>query len=171
MKRLSYPLIAILAMVLLLTACGGSPKARSRDMVNYLPEDIGEWKLADRTELLTSTITSMGHITLSYEGPNDAIAYIVVEAHPSDDAANVAMVTRERELQLDGLTLEADRAPEQTTAQIAQADRVRYALLHEGDLIVEIDTIAAEGEDPVSDDDFAALLDAVRAGLALTVED
>jgi hypothetical protein len=161
----------MLALALLVSACGGSPKARARDMVTYLPEEIGEWELADRTELLTSTITSMGHITLSYEGPDDAIAYIVVEAHPSEDAADVAMVSRERELQLDGLTLEADRAPQQTTAQLAQTDRVRYALLKEGDLVVEIDAIAAEGEDPVSDDNFAALLDAVRGGLAMTVED
>lgn len=171
MKRLSYLLSAMLALALLVTACGGSPKARARDMVNYLPEDIGEWALNERTELLTSTITSQGHITLSYEGPDDAIAYIVVEAHPSDDAADVAMVTRERELQLDGLALEDDRVPQQTTAQLAQTGRVRYALLHEGDLVVEIDAIAAEGEDPVSDENFAALLDAVRAGLALAVEE
>ncbi len=171
MKRLSTLLITLAALALLVSACGGSPKARARDMVTYLPEDIGEWELAERTELLSSTITSMGHITLSYEGPDGALAYIVVEAHPSDDAADVAMVTRERGLRLDGLTLEADRAPQQATAQIAQTDRVRYALLHEGDLVVEIDAIAAEGEDPVSDENFAALLDAIRVGLALTAEE
>ncbi len=169
MRRLSYYLIALLALALAVSACGTSPKNRARDLVRYLPEEIGEWELDERTELLTSTITSRGHITLTYEGPDDALAFIVIEAHPSVDAADVAALDRERALLLDGLVLEADRVAQQATAQIAQTERARIALFHEDDITVEVNTLAAEGEDPVSDDDFAALLDAVRVGLAQVV--
>lgn len=166
MRRLRYYLIALLALTLTVSACGTGPKDRARDLVQYLPEEIGAWELDERTELLTSTITSRGHITLAYEGPDDALAFIVIEAHPSVDAADVAALERERTLLLDGLAFEADRAPQQATAQIAQTERARIALFHEDDITVEVNTLAAEGEDPISDDDFTALLDAVRVGLA-----
>ncbi|NLX09389.1 MAG: hypothetical protein GXY36_07010 [Chloroflexi bacterium] len=161
MKRLSV--LLLVGVLLGLAACGPSPREEASDFVRYLPDEIGEWELDDgaTTELLSSTITSMGHVILQYEGPDDALAYIVVEVYPSEDAAEVAMVDRERLLRLSGLTLEADRAG-QPTAQVAQTETARLAVIQEGKFVVEVDALAAEGEDPVSEEAFAELLSIAR---------
>lgn len=170
MKRL---VSILLLAALVLAACGTSPKERTKEFLKYMPAEIGEWEQDDgeTVQLLSSTVSSMGHVTLVYEGPDDALAYIVIEVHPGDDAAEVAAMSRERELRLQGLVFDADRAPQMVTAQVAQTDRVRYALMQEGSIVVEIDTLAAEGEDPVSDELFQSLLDAVRAAFAKVLED
>ena len=170
MKRAS--LILLIALVLLvsavLTACGTSPRARADDFVKYLPAEVGDWERDDRqtVKLLASTIANRGHVTMVYEGADDALAYIVVEAHPSADAAEVALATRERELLLDGLTLERDRAPQRATALVGHTSRVGYALFREDTVVVEINTIADDEETPVSEEAFDELLTMVRNAFA-----
>ncbi len=161
-------IILLIALVTLagavLTACGTSPRARADDFVKYLPAEVGDWERDDRqtVRLLTSTIANRGHVTMVYEGADDALAYIVVEAHPSADAAQVAFVSRERELRLDGLVLDRDRVPQKATATVAQTTLVRYALFQEATIVVEINAIAADEETPVSDEAFDELLTMVR---------
>jgi hypothetical protein len=170
-KRVSLLLLAVL---LLLVACGPSPKSRASEFVKYLPEERGSWERNDdeTVELLNSTVTSKGHVTLQYAGPDDALAFIVVEAHPTQDAADVAVATREREFLLMGLELEANRAPQQVTAQIGQTERVRYALLEDDAVVIEIDAIAdADAEEPVSDEAFDELLAMVRDAYTRLLED
>lgn len=170
MKRASALLLIALIVLLsaLLTACGSSPRARADDLVAYLPAEVGDWERDDRetVKLLASTVASKGHVTMVYEGPDDALAYIVVEAHPGVDAAQVAFVTRERELRLDGLALDRDRAPQRATATVGQTALVRYALFQEETIVVEINAIAAAEDTPVSDEAFDELLTMVRNAYA-----
>lgn len=174
MKLAKYSLLLVLIVALsaLLSACGSSPKAKADKLAKYLPEEIGEWERDDgeTAKLLNSTVSNKGHITMLYEGPDDALGYIVLEAHPSEDMAEVTLVTRQRELLLQGLALERNRKPQQATADVAQTDRVRYALFQENNYTVEINTIVENDAKPVSDDAFEALLDAVRAAF-VAVED
>ena len=53
---------------------------------------------------------------------------------------------------------------------MAQSDRVRYALLREGNTVIEIDAIAAEGEAPISDEAFEDLLFMVRNAFVRVAE-
>ncbi|MEW6577977.1 MAG: hypothetical protein AB1435_02165 [Chloroflexota bacterium] len=162
-------LIALIALVsALLTACGTSPRARADDFVTYLPAEVGDWERDDgeTVKLLASTVASKGHVTMVYTGADDALAYIVVEAHPGADAAEVAYVTRERELRLDGLALDKDRAPQKATATVGQTALVRYALFQEETIVVEINAIAAAEDTPVSDEAFDELLTMVRNAYA-----
>ena len=148
----------------LIAGCSGSPRERTKEFAKYLPEEVGEWERNDdeTVELLASTVTNKGHITLFYEGPDDAVAYIVIETHPSEDAAEVAITSRTRDLLMQGLTFDTDRKPPQASASVAQHGRARYALFQEEEIVVEIDVLAAEEDTPVSDEAFNALLTAVR---------
>jgi len=111
--------IALIVLVgAALAACKPSPKARADEFVRYLPGEVGDWEREDKdtVKLLSSTITNMGHVIMIYEGADDAIAYITVEAHPSIDSAELALTNRERELLLDGLELDKDRQPPKAAA-------------------------------------------------------
>ncbi|NLF77509.1 MAG: hypothetical protein GX573_17590 [Chloroflexi bacterium] len=163
MKRAGLFLITALAVVL--AACGPSPKARADEFLKLLPPETENWERDDgeTVQLLSSTVSSKGHAILQYTGPEDALAYVVVEAHPTDDAAGVAMADRQRLLLLQGLTFDADRAPQQATAQVAQTDRVWYALFQEGTVVVEINVLqAVDAEEPLSEEVLGELLAMVR---------
>ncbi len=163
MKRASLFFVAALAVVL--AACGPSPKARADDFLKYLPQETESWERdeGETVQLLSSTVSSKGHIILQYEGPEDALAYVIVEAYPTEDAAQVAITDRERLLLLDGLELEADRAPQQATARVARSERVWYALFQERTVVVEINVLqAADADEPVSEDALDELLTMVR---------
>ena len=169
MKRAGLFLILVLAVVL--AACGPSPKARSDEFLKFLPEETDSWERDDdaTAQLLSSTVASKGHIILQYEGPEDALAYIVIEAYPTEDAANVAITDRERILLLQGLEFEADRAPQQATAQVAQTDRAWYALFQENTVVVEINVLPAlDADEPLSEEELAELLVMVRNAYART---
>lgn len=175
MKRTTIILLVLIAAlgVMALAGCGASPKARADEFAKYLPETVVEWERDDgeTVKLLSSTVTSKGHITMIYEGADDAIAYLVIEAHPSEDAAEVAAVARERELLLQGLELDKNREPQMATALVAQTERVRYALFQEELITVEINAIATDAETPVSDEAFGELLMIVRGALDKIAED
>jgi hypothetical protein len=160
----------VVAMFLVLAACGPSPKARADEFIKYLPATIGDWSRNDKqtVKLLSSTVSSEGHVIMFYSGPGDATAYIDIKTHPSLDAAQVTIADRERELTLRGLELSKDRAPRQVTADIGQDARVRYALLQNEEIVVEIDALAANADSSVSDDAFDQLLTAVRAAYGKT---
>ena len=174
MKRASLIVLVVLIAVaaLGLSACGPSPKARADEFVKYVPATIGDWERNDKAtvRLLNSTVSSKGHVTMIYDGPDDAIAYIVVEAHPSVDAAQVALSSRIRELLLQGLTTEKNRAAGKATAEVVQNGRFRYALFQEDEVVVEIDTIAADEDHLTSDDAFESLLTAARAAYGKLAE-
>jgi hypothetical protein len=171
-KRTSFLLLTALvaAMFLGLAACGPSPKARADEYIKYLPATIGDWSRDDKqtVKLLSSTISSQGHVIMVYGGPGDATAYLDIETYPSVDAAQVAIAERERDLLLRGLEFSKDRAPRQVTADVAQDARVRYALIQNEEIVVEIDVLAASTDSPVSDDTFDPLLTAVRVAYAQT---
>jgi hypothetical protein len=162
-KRVNLLLLAVL-IAALAAGCGSSPKSRAKDFAKYLPEKAGEWTRDDgeTVELLSSTVTSKGHITMLYGGPDDAIAYVVIEVHPSIDAAEVAITSRERELLMQGLTFEKDRKPPKATASVAQQGRARYAIFREDEIAVEIDALAAADNTLISDEAFDVLLTMVR---------
>src|SRR5690554_445201 len=168
-----FGLLALLLVVgAALTACGATPSAQADDLARFVPERYNDWQRDDRdtVRLRSNTILNTGHVTMIYEGPDDAIAYIVIEVHPTEDAAQVAATTRLREWHTQGLALDANRAPQQVTADVAQSDRVRYALLREGNTVIEIDAIAAEGEAPISDEAFEDLLFMVRNAFVRVAE-
>jgi len=169
---LSGLLAALLLASAALSACGAAPRAMADKFASFMPLEYNDWERDDRqtVRLRSSTVLNTGHVTLLYEGPDDAIAYIVIEVHPTDDAAEVAAARRLRELQLQGLTLDRNRAPQRVTADVAQTDRVRYALLREGATVVEIDAIAADGAAPVSDEAFEDLLFIVRNAFVRVAE-
>lgn len=174
MKGKNLLLLIVLGALLVgaLTACQGSPKSRADDFIAVIPEEFGEWEQDDMVKLLTSTVSNKGHVTLTYQGPDDTVAYIVIDAHPSDDAAQVAATDRERELLLMGLELEANRAPQQVTAQVAVDGRFRYALMEESKIVVEINALAAPGaEEPVSEEAFEELLTVVRRAYEKVAEE
>ena len=172
MKRTIGFLSAALLIALLVAACGASPKARADKVVKYLPQEAGDWARDDgeTVKLLSSTVTSKGHVTMIYAGPDGAIAYVVVEVHPSEDAAEVASTSRERELRMRGLVFEDDRAPRQATALVAQDGRARYALFQESEYVVEVDALAADEDHLVGDEAFADLLTMVRNAFGKVVE-
>ncbi len=174
MKRTSLlGLTLLLMVVLVLTACSPSPKALADDIVKYIPAEIGAWEREDKdtAKLLNNTVSNIGHIIMLYEGPDDALAYIIVIAHPSEDAAELAAMDLEREWLLQGLSVNKNSSPPQASALVAQTDRVRYALFQEADVTVEINAIGEDAETPVSDESFALLLDAVRAAYAQVIDD
>jgi hypothetical protein len=162
-KRVSLVVLAVL-VVALVAGCGTSPRSYVKEFKKYVPEQVGDWTRDDKAtvELLASTITNKGHVTMLYEGPDGAIAYVVVEAHPSVDAAEVAITSRERDLLMQGLVFERDRKPPKATADVAQQGRARYALFQEDQIVVEIDVLAADEATPVSDEAFGDLLTMVR---------
>lgn len=163
MKRLNVILLAVLIITLagILTACGPSPKARTDEFVKYLPAATGDWERDDKetVKLLSSTVTSKGHISLFYDGPDDAVAYVVVEAHPSTDAAEVAVSDRMRDLAMRGLVFSRNG---NAKAEVAQEGRARYALFRTEEIAVEINVLAADEEHLVSDEAFEQLLTLVR---------
>ncbi len=163
MKRVSLVVLAVL-IATLVTSCGGSPRSRVKDFKKYLPAEMGDWTRDDKAtvELLSSTVTNKGHVTMLYEGPDGAIAYVVVEVQSGVDAAQVAVTSRERELLMQGLVFDKDRKPPQATASVAQQGRARYALFQEDQIVVEIDVLAADEATPVSDEAFDDLLAMVR---------
>ena len=167
MKRVTLVVLAVL-VVALVAGCGTSPRSYVKNFKKYLPAQVGDWTRDDKAtvELLSSTITNKGHVTMLYNGPDGAIAYVVVEAHPGVDVAEVAITTRERELLMQGLTFEKDRQPPKATADIAQQGRVRYAFFREDEIVVEIDALAADEATPVSDEAFGDLLTMVRNAYA-----
>jgi len=160
----------VAAMFWVLAACGPSPKARADEFIKYLPATIGDWSRDDKqtVKLLSSTVSSEGHVIMFYAGPDDATAYVDVETYPSVDAAQVALTDRERDLLLRGLVFSKDRAPRQVTADVAQDDTVRYALIQNEEIVVEINALAANADSPVSDDTFNHLLSAVRTAYGKT---
>jgi len=162
-------LFLILALAVVLAACGPSPKARADEFLKYLPEETENWERDDgeTVQLLSSTVSSKGHSILQYEGPEDALAYIVVEAYPTEDAADVAVVDRERLLMLQGLVFDSNRAPQQATAQVAQTDGIWYALFQEKTVVVEINVLEApDAEEPLSEEAWDELLAMVRNAYA-----
>ena len=167
MKRVTLVVLAVL-VVALVAGCGTSPRSYVKNFKKYLPAQVGDWTRDDKAtvELLSSTITNKGHVTMLYNGPDGAIAYVVVEAHPGVDVAEVAITTRERELLMQGLTFEKDRQPPKATADVAQQGRVRYAFFREDEIVVEIDALAADEATPVSDEAFGDLLTMVRNAYA-----
>ncbi len=174
MKRTTIILLVLSVAlgVMVLTSCGASPKSRADEVAKYLPSETENWERNDdeTVKLLSSTVTSKGHITMLYEGADDAIAYVVIEAQPSEDAAEVASVTRQRELLLQGLELDRDRQPQMATAIIAQTGRVRYALFQEGQITVEINAIAADEDTLISDETLNELMEIVRDALEKVAE-
>jgi hypothetical protein len=154
----------VVLIAALLAGCGGSPRSRAKEFGGYLPREVGDWTRNDddTVELLGSTVTNIGHIIMTYEGPDDALAYVVIQAQPSVDAAEVAYKDRVRNLSLQGLVFDRDRQPPKATADVAQQGRARYALFQEDGLMVEINTLAAAEDTPVSDDAFDSLLSMVR---------
>ena len=167
MKRVTLVVLAVL-VVALVAGCGTSPRSYVKNFKKYLPAQVGDWTRDDKAtvELLSSTITNKGHVTMLYNGPDGAIAYVVVEAHPGVDVAEVAITTRERELLMQGLTFEKDRQPPKATADVAQQGRVRYAFFREDEIVVEIDALAADEATPVSVEAFGDLLTMVRNAYA-----
>lgn len=172
MKRASWIGFVVLAALLVLAAaaCSPSPKSRADDLIGYMPAEVGEWERDDTAKLLGSTVTNKGHVIMTYEGPDDALAYVVVEVFPTEDAAEVAAVDRERAWLLKGLELDSDRAPRFATATVAQEGRVRYALFHEVDIVIEINVLSEDAENPVSDEAFNELMTLVREALAKVTE-
>jgi len=166
-------LVAATLVIALLAACSTSPKGQVSNFLDYVPSEIGEWELDDKAtvELADGTVSNQGYATLTYEGPDDALAFLVIQAYASVDAAEVAYAERERALLLSGLTLDADRKGGQATARIAQDGRVRYALFLESTIMVEIDALAADDATPVSDELFDELLSTVRAIYKKVIED
>jgi hypothetical protein len=165
-KRLSFVLLVVLLVVSsgLLSACSASPKARADEFVKYLPAETASWERDDdeTVKLVSSTVSSKGHVTLFYNGPDDAVAYIVIETHGGVDGAKVAVSDRMRDLLLRGLVFDKNRAPQKATADVAQQGRARYALMQEEEIVVEINVLATDDEHLVSDEAFDELLTIVR---------
>jgi hypothetical protein len=170
-KRVSLVILAVL-VVALVAGCGTSPRSYVKDFKKYVPAQVGDWTRDDKAtvELLSSTITNKGHVTMLYNGPDGAIAYVVVEAYPGADAAEVAVTTRERELVMQGLVFEKDRKPPKATADVAQQGRARYAFFQEDQIVVEIDVLAADEATPVSDEAFTDLLTMARTAYAKVLQ-
>lgn len=105
-----FPLI----LMILLAACGESPKAIADDWADRFPEEIGVWEQdGDRLELTAENQGSSGHITLSYaydgEADIEALAYLSIDVFATETAANVELGKWMRSHELDGYRFVRER--------------------------------------------------------------
>lgn len=168
MKRASLYLFAVLMLAIVaLAACGPSPRERAKDFAKLMPDEIDGWTQIERgrVELTANTVSNTGHTTLQFNWPTErdpeVIAYVVIEAHPSEDAADVAYAARVRDFQLMGLTTESSPQP-QTDETHGTNGAAVYALLKADDVVVEIDAFPQDEGVVVDEDAFDELLSTVR---------
>jgi hypothetical protein len=159
MRRL--PIFVILA-VLLLAACGPSPKAKANKYAERMPRAIGEFRQDNtRVELTAEAVGNTGHVTLSYSQRETGAVYVVIDVYGTKSAADVAVARRERDLRLLGYTFEADRQPRALTAQVAELPQGRIAVLQNDEVVIEIEYIRhADAE--FNEASWQAFLDTVR---------
>ncbi len=102
--------LMMLALALVLAACGPGPKAVARDWAERFPVAIGSYEQDDDwLELTPENQTNTGHITLTYEGDGDHLIYISIDSYASATAAEVALSHRLREWELQGVRFERER--------------------------------------------------------------
>ncbi len=157
--RRSYGLLMVL--VLLVAACGGSPKAKAREFAERLPEQIGEFRQEDnRVELTAEAIGSTGHVTVLYTQRNVAEVYIVIDTFGTKSAADVALARRQRDLRLMGYEFDINRRGS-PTAQIADLSQGRIAIFQRDDMLIEIQYIKLGDE--VDEDSWEFFINTIRA--------
>lgn len=100
--------------VMLLTACGTSPKNRARQWAERFPQEVGSWKLntRSRTELSLENQSNYGYLTLIYEGQGSlrgTNAYVTIVSYATKSAADVALEDLMLDWQLYGTRFETER--------------------------------------------------------------
>lgn len=100
MRRIA---ILLILLPIALVACRPDPKSEAADLAKKFPEEIGDWEAdEDLLELTAENISNIGHVTIIYEGDDDAFAYISIEVYATETAADVAIAEKLRNWQLQG---------------------------------------------------------------------
>lgn len=156
MPRLVLLLIFLVGM---LAACRPDPKSKARDWANRFPEEIGNWEADDdRLELTPENASSFGHVTLTYEGEDDALAYISVDVYATETAANVALAEKVRNWQLQGVRFETER-PGGERVDIATFPGGTLAYMQSKDTVITLMILPPDpAETEIPAEDVEALL-------------
>jgi hypothetical protein len=106
-------ILLLTVLLLLVAACRPSPQSRADEWAGYFPEEVSEWE-ADRDDDLTlnpEDFAGMGHVTITYEGDDDALAYVTIEAYATDTAADIALNDTLKDWQLMGIQFDRSSPP------------------------------------------------------------
>lgn len=107
MPRRAVWILLLLPMVIV--ACDSGPKAKARDWADRFPDEIASWELDDEIELTAENQAGFGHITRTYEGADDTIAYLSIDVYATSTAADVALAQLIRQWELNGARFESQR--------------------------------------------------------------
>ncbi|MBZ0306519.1 MAG: hypothetical protein K8I82_10675 [Anaerolineae bacterium] len=157
MRRIGFFLIFLLVM---LAACRPDPKSKASDWANRFPEEIGNWEADDdRLELTPENASSFGHVTLTYEGEDDALAFISVDVYATETAANVALNEKVRNWQLQGIRFETER-PGGERVDIATFPGGTLAYMQSKDTVVTLTILPPDpAESEISEEEIEVLLE------------
>lgn len=166
MRRIGLFLLLVL---LLVAACRPNPKTKAADWAKRFPEEIGDWEAdEDKLELTAENISNVGHVTITYEGEDDAMAYVSIDVYATETAADVAMSEKLRNWQLQGIRFQEYEIENEES--IAKGEEISTAAFPGGKLayrqeenaIVTLTVIPAEPAE-ISDETIAPLLEIVVA--------
>jgi hypothetical protein len=100
----------LLALAVIVAACGSSPKNKARDWASLFPAEIGGFEQQeDRLELTLENPSPNGHVTLIYENDDEVLAYLRVDVYATDTAADVEWSQRLTQWELSGVRFQDDR--------------------------------------------------------------
>jgi hypothetical protein len=159
--------VILFSIPLYLSACQGSPKAEAKKYADRMPDSMGVYRLEeDKTiELSNEAIGNTGHITLVYEANDIGEIDVVIESFGTESAAEVALAKRDRELRLMGMEFDSDRVPRYKIfprADVATMPNGRLAIFSHKTVVIEVQFIKADPEAEITDEDWDAVLTAIR---------
>lgn len=161
-------LIFLLIGVVGLAACGASPKGKANEWANRFPPEIGNWELDDgRLELTAENQSNFGHVTLTYEGEEEAVAFVSIDVFATETAAEVEFARRVRDWELLGVRFEREKSARTATTAggylgLFQEDDVILTLSVIPPLVEPEETSAEPSFAPLPTDDIALLLETIE---------
>jgi hypothetical protein len=165
--RKSLFALTLLLIPVFLTACARGPKSKADDYAERMPEEIGSFKLdEDRTvKLSAEAIGNTGSIALMYESGDVGEVYVVIETYGTESAAEVALEKRMRDLRLYGADFSSDRVAKYKVfprVDVTEMPNGRVAFFSYKAAVLEVQYIKAAPEATISEEDWDAILTAVR---------
>lgn len=153
-------------LVVLLTACGASPKNKAKDWANLFPVEIGNFEQQeDKLELTLENPSPNGHVTLIYENDDEILAYLRIDVYATETAAEVEWSQRFTQWELNGVRFQDDRF-DGVRVDFATLSGGFLAFAHAKDTIFSLQIIPPANEDsetgellPIPEEDINAFLE------------
>jgi hypothetical protein len=96
--------------VLVLAACGASPKSKADSWARAFPQEIGGFEQGEnRLALTLESPAANGHVTLTYLNRDDVAIYVTIDSYGNEDTASVRLGERLRDWNLQGVRFERER--------------------------------------------------------------